>query len=331
MKIVVLCFGLIVMSIGQAAPRLVSSIYPLQQIAEAISGGPVGLIADSPLSVHTYRLTPKDARQIAEADIVIWVGEVLMPQLDKYIARRQGSQNNKGSQGNQTKGVITVAKLPDIKLLATAHHHADHERDGHEQKENGQKENGQKENGQEENGQEENEQNELSYDPHVWLSTENAAVIAEAIAEALIAADAPNTRRYQANLAAFKAELTSLHQDLLGQFESDPPPPYFVFHDAYAYFEQEFGLSHQGLVRTHAGQSPKARHIIHLKKQLTNAQQACLFKEPQFESPIIDKLSDNTTVKVATLDPIGYRQPGDGYAMILRRLANTLSNCRQAK
>ncbi len=309
MKAFILCFGLILMHIGQAAPRLVSSIYPLQQIAEAISGEPVGLIADSPLSVHTYRLTPKDARQIAEADIVIWVGEVLMPQLNKYIARRQD------------KGLITVAKLPKIKLLAADRQPNQHEQDNH----------GHNNHLQKENAEHHHSHEHFSYDPHLWLSTDNAAVIAEAISEALIAADAPNTPRYQANLAAFKAELTALHEDLISQFESAPPPPYFVFHDAYAYFEQEFGLSHQGLVRTHAGQSPKARQIVNLKKQLTAAQQACLFKEPQFRSPIINKLSDNTTVKVATLDPIGYRQPGDGYAMILRRLANALSNCRQTQ
>ncbi len=86
----------------------------------------------------------------------------------------------------------------------------------------------------------------------------------------------------------------------------------------------------------HAGQTPKTKHLVKLKKQLQSQKQAlqsqkqaCLFSEPQFNSTLVTTLTQGTHVKVSTLDPVGY-QPNNqaGYTQILRNIAKQLTQCK---
>ncbi len=284
---------------SSATPKIISSIYPLQQIANEIAGKPTGLIADSYQSPHKYSIKPSKAREIANADLVIWVGEVMMPLLEKYIQRRKGM-------------TITAAKLASIKLLAAG---KDHVHEHEEEKDN-------------KKGEHHNDK-AFSYDPHLWLSTDNARVIAQAIADALIKKDPDNAKKYRRNLAKFKQELTDLKTSIKARFKQKPPSNYYVFHNAYRYFEDEFGIKNSGTIREHAGQSPKTRHLNDLKKELQQSTSVCLFREPQFNSPIVDKLVEGTkNVSVAVLDPIGYHKDKNiGYSTILQNIALQISDC----
>lgn len=273
---------------AKEAPTVVSTIYPLQQIANAIAGEPTTLLADSQLSPHSYHLKPKDMRTIAGADILVRVGDAMMPQLHNAVKNR----DEKG------KITITTAQLPDIQLIRTEHTPAfDKQHKG------------------------------LNYDPHLWLSTDNARVIANAIAEALIASDADNEKRYRDNLQTFNAQLKQTHQDIHDAFAAQPPRPYFIFHDAYHYFENEFGIHHAGVIRAHAAQTPRTKQLVALKQKIAETPNACLFREPQFQSSLIDKLSADTDITVATLDPVGYQQQDNGYASILLTIAERLQRC----
>ncbi len=281
---------------SQTQPSIVASIYPLQQIANEISGQTTDLLADSYLSPHNYALKPSDVNKIIHADLVIWIGEAMMPQLGKYLGKR-----------GKNKPTITASKLADIQLIKGESHDEQHNENSHE----------------------DHAHNELSYDPHLWLSTHNAQVIAAAIAEALIKLDPTQKKTYQHNLKTFTQKLQQTHDDLLNTLTNTPPQPYFVFHDAYAYFEREFGVAPAAMIRLHAGQVPKTKHLVKLKKQLQSYQQVCLFSEPQFKSPLVKSLTQGTNVTVSTLDPLGYQADKQiGYSNILKNIAQRLIQCR---
>lgn len=281
---------------ASAAPRVVSSIYPLQQIANAIVGEPTELINNSYLSPHDYAIKPNDAKMISEADIVLWVRSGLIPQLNKYISRRTKDQTT-----------LTALELPNMKLLKrnSKNHHEPH--DEHDQH---------------------TKQDDFGYDPHVWLSTYNAGIIAKALANNLSRLDPNNATEYNKNLQTFLSDLHKTKSDIIGNFESNPPSGYFVFHNAYAYFEDEFGIEHQGVVTMHGGQAPKAGVLAELKKQLKNTPNACLFREPQFDSKIVARLAEGTRTKIAVLNPIGYEKDKNiGYTTIIRNIGNQIATC----
>lgn len=304
-----------------AAPRVVSSIYPLQQIANAIVGQPTELISDTYLSPHQYAVRPADMAKIADADIVLWVGPALMPQLDKYIDRRP-----------KEKATLTAVELPDIKLLESNHHHKNDEKPHDlphvsDHKEAASTHHRHDEHNEHEEHDTHNHGN-FNYDPHIWLSTHNAKVIAKSLAVTLSEQDKSNTAVYQNNLKQFLGDLDKTKSHIIGNFESHPAPNYYIFHNAYAYFEHEFGLEHSGVITLHGGQSPKAGHLNLLKKRLKNAKNTCLFREPQFDSKIVKRLAAGSNVTVAVLDPVGYQKDKNiGYTTILRNIAEQIANC----
>ncbi len=280
-----------------ATPKVVSAIYPLQQIANAIVGEPTELVADSYLSPHDYSIKPSDAKKILDADLFIWSSEQMIPQLRAHVKRRI----------EQHKVTINASRLPDIQLITLdkQHKHESASNDSHN--------------------------HHIAFDPHLWLSPSNAKVIASAIARKLSQIDADNEARYQKNLKQFITQLDEETQAIKMAFAEKPPRPYFVFHDAYRYFEQAFGIQHIATIRAHAGQAPRTRHLVELKQQLKNTPNACLFREPQFRSPLIARIVADSNVKVSTLDPVGYQKGkvDDGYVRILRHIAEQLQSCGQ--
>lgn len=329
----------IISTVYATTPRVISSIYPLQQIANAIVGEPTELVADSYLSPHDYAIKPSKARDIMDADIALWIGGVMMPQLDKYMQRRQGT-------------TITAAKLPNIKLLPADknhshdhHGHADEHEQAHEH-EHAEKQTSEHHHEHDKkshsthdehadhnhNQHEQHDNYEFAYDPHLWLSMENANVIAKALMNELVQKDPENKDKYYHNWVNFQQALAENRSFIAGNFESNPAPNYFVFHDAYRYFEKDFGLENSGVIRLHAGQTPKTRHLNDLKQQLTQVSNACLFREPQFNSPIVDKLAADTSVRIAVLDPVGYQKNlNGGYYRIIRNIATQIATCSQTQ
>lgn len=315
---------------ASAAPRVVSSIYPLQQIANAIVGQPTELINDSYQSPHDYAVKPGDAKAINEADIVLWVRSGLIPQLHKYIARRSAD-----------KTTLTALELPEMKLLKRDHKHDHHhhgeeaEHDEHDEHDEHAKDKHGHHDDHDDHAKDEHDDHHeegFGYDPHVWLSTHNAEVIAKALATNLSRLDPDNTAFYEKNLQTFIADLQETKSHIIGNFESNPAPNYFVFHNAYAYFEDEFGVKHAGVVTMHGGQAPKAGVLAELKAQLKNTPNACLFREPQFDSKIVKRLAEGTKANIAVLNPIGYEKGKNiGYTTILRNIANQIATCGKAQ
>lgn len=283
-----------------ANPRVVSTIYPLQQIANAITGEQTGLIVDSYLSPHSYHSKPSDAKNLLEADVLLTVGEVLMPQLNSYIKQRKN------------KITLQASQLPGIHLIQGHHHH--HEPD---------------ELGETRLLYKQPTHHDYQYDPHLWLSPDNAVVIATALAQQLTQLAPENQTHYDKNLQLFKQQIQQTLSSIKQQLENLELVPYFVFHDAYRYFENYFEISSAGVIRAHVGQSVRTKHLTELKARLDKLPIACLFREPQFQSSIVDKLAQHPNLVVATIDPVGYTQPQKGYSKILTDIADALVYCSQ--
>ncbi|MDT9046833.1 zinc ABC transporter substrate-binding protein, partial [Escherichia coli] len=84
-------------------------------------------------------------------------------------------------------------------------------------------------------------------DAHLWLAADNARVIAARMAADLTKLDAANAARYAANLQAFEARLDALDGRIRPRLAALQGKPYFVFHEAFDYFEAAYGLKHAGV------------------------------------------------------------------------------------
>ena len=105
--------------------------------------------------------------------------------------------------------------------------------------------------------------------------------------------------------------------------------PYFVFHEAFDYFEEAYGLGHRGVFALGADVQPGARHVAAMRDELKAAGPTCVFTEPPLQPKIATTLSSGLPVTLVELDPLGARVPvnAGGYAQLLQSVGDTLGGC----
>ncbi len=166
-------------------------------------------------------------------------------------------------------------------------------------------------------------------DPHIWLDPRNAIAMTRAIAAALVKRDPAHAAVYRANVARQIVLLEALDRELAAKFVPLRDRPYIVFHDAYRYLEERYGLHSVGAVTVAPDRPVGTRRVATLREAAASGRAICLFREPQFPPKLIEALVAGTKARVGVLDPLGADlTPGPGlYPRLLRDLAQSLTDC----
>lgn len=282
---------------------MLTSIKPLQLIAAAVQDGvavPEVLLPPG-ASPHNYALRPSDVRKVQSVDLLYWIG----PDMEGFLPRVLKSR---------TAPSVAVQDLPGLKLRHFAedsHSHA------------------------EEAGQADEHDHDHrpgTLDAHLWLSPVNARVIATKMAADLSDADPANAPRYQSNLKAFDERLDALDARLKARLAGISGKPYFVFHEAFDYFEDAYGLKHAGVFSVAAEVQPGAQHVAAMRARLQEVGKTCVFSEPPLRPRLAETLVAGLPVKLAELDALGGYTPAtaQGYEQVLEKLGNDLAGCLEA-
>jgi zinc transport system substrate-binding protein len=285
---------------AQAEVKVLTSIKPLQLIAAAVQDGvaiPEVLLPPG-ASPHNYALRPSDVRKVQSVDLLYWIG----PDMEGFLPR---------VLNGRTLPNVAVQDLPGMKLRHFAednHSHAE-EADEHD-----------------------HDHRPGSLDAHLWLSPVNARVIATKMAADLSAADPANAARYQSNLKAFDERLDALDARLKKRLADVQGKPYFVFHEAFDYFEDAYGLKHVGVFSVAAEVQPGAQHVAAMRARLQEVGKTCVFSEPPLRPRLAETLVAGLPVKLAELDALGGYTPatGQGYEQVLEKLGNDLAGCLES-
>lgn len=96
-------------------------------------------------------------------------------------------------------------------------------------------------------------------DPHVWTSPAAVRIAAQNIAKVLIAQDPANGEEYRRNLLAFLREIDTLDQEIRQALSARKGYAFMVFHPAWGYFADEYGLTQ--LAIEEEGKPVSAAHI----------------------------------------------------------------------
>lgn len=77
---------------GQGKLQVVTSFYPLQYVAEQIGGDNVEITDLTPAGgdAHDLELSPKQANQVAQADVVVYLGDSFQPAVESATASASG-------------------------------------------------------------------------------------------------------------------------------------------------------------------------------------------------------------------------------------------------
>ncbi len=170
-------------------------------------------------------------------------------------------------------------------------------------------------------------------DEHTWLSPDNIKIIIKAIEQTLIKLDPIHAKQYSANRKKFLIKLAGVDSHIRFKLKDVKNQTYLVFHDAYQYFEKSYGIQAPIVISDNPAMPLSIQRMLIIHDLIVQNQVNCLFKEPQFNSKVLDSLLKsselNRRLKVGILDPIGSDQDlgADGYFKLINNLADELYSC----
>jgi zinc transport system substrate-binding protein len=232
---------------GKAPEKIIAAvgILPMEYFVERVGGTHVeahALVAPGQ-SPHIFEPTPKQMADLAGARVYFSSG---MPFEDRLV--------EKISQINPGLSVVNAVKGVRFREMEEPHGHRGHA--GVE--------------GLHAEGK----------DPHVWLSTVNAKIIASNIGEALKRLDPQHAAAYGKNLAEFHADIDRVHASLTKSLAPFRGKKIFVYHAAFGYFADEYGLK-QVPVEI-GGKEPGPRQLASLIDEARAEGVTVIFVQPQF-------------------------------------------------
>ena len=334
---------------AKAEIKVVASIKPIHSLASYLMDG-VGtpdLIVDGYASPHGFALKPSHGKMLQEADIVFWVGE----DLENFLEKPLGSIAKKAEKIEllQIKG-LTILKFRERNIFEghDDHGHKEDDHDDHakkeddhydhghddEHKEEGHdehghedehKEDGHDEHGHDEHGHEGHAHGE--FDPHIWLDPLNAKVILKEMTEHLIENDEKNSSTYKKNLKKGLKDLDKLVKNVKSDLNKDFKS--IVFHDAYQYFENRFGVNILGAFTVNTDVLPGAEQLAEIREIIEHDKVTCVFSEPQFNPDIINAVAKDMNISTGVLDPLGATlDPGkDLYFDLIKNMSKSFKGC----
>jgi zinc transport system substrate-binding protein len=167
------------------------------------------------------------------------------------------------------------------------------------------------------------------YNMHLWLSPEIARLSAVAIHDKLVELMPQSRVQLDANLKAFEAQLAATDKQVGTELAPLKGKGYFVFHDAYGYYEKHYGLTPLGHFTVNPEIQPGAQRLHEIRTQLVEQKATCVFAEPQFRPAVVEAVARGTSVRMGTLDPLGtnIQLSKASYSQFLSQLGNQYASC----
>ncbi|MGD8562166.1 MAG: zinc ABC transporter substrate-binding protein [Desulfarculaceae bacterium] len=139
-------------------------------------------------------------------------------------------------------------------------------------------------------------------DPHTWMDPVLVKQQAANMARALKELDPARAAEYERNLKSFQADLDELNARLAKVLAPVKGKTLMVFHPAFGYFSDRYGLK-QKAIET-GGRSPGPKHLAHLIKEAKEHGAKVIFVQPEFSKESARALAQAIKGVVASLDPL---------------------------
>jgi ABC-type Zn uptake system ZnuABC Zn-binding protein ZnuA len=170
--------------------------------------------------------------------------------------------------------------------------------------------------------------------PHLWMDPVYAKTYVTKIRDALISVDPKHGYFYTLNARRYLTKLDVLTKYIRKQIATIPPQrrTMIVFHNAWAYYNERFGIRTVGVIETNPGQDPNPQQIAHLIDLAKTYDVRAVFAEPEYSPKLAQALAQSAGIKVvANLydDSIGQDPRVRDYVSMLRYDTDTIVKALQ--
>ena len=224
---------------------IVATTYPVYLFASAVTEGVEGievlrLDTGSTSCLHDYNLTVNDMKKIERADVIAVNGAGLEEFMEDAL---------------HTSDALVIDCSEGVHLLENESHHHDEEDHSHDGHDHG------------------------HFDPHYWMDMENAGVMVENIAEAMVKLDADNAQVYRDNGEKAQQELQVVDALMEIYREGVDVPGLITFHDGFRYFCHAYGLDLLESIEEEAGSEASAKEIVEITRLVKEHDIPVIFTE----------------------------------------------------
>ncbi|MEZ2333809.1 zinc ABC transporter substrate-binding protein AztC [Mesorhizobium sp. RCC_202] len=284
-----------------AAPlKVVASFTVIADFAKNVGGDRVNIttIVGPDGDAHVYEPSPADAVAMANADIVLVNGL----HFEGFLQRLVDASATKASIVTLTKGVTPIDFKPEFADADAAE---------------GAGIGGGK----------------TVTDPHAFQSIANAKIYVKNIADAFCAADSEGCVGYQTNAAAYTKKLDALEIEVKAAIQSIPEAKRVVItsHDAFGYFEHEYGLTFLAPQGISTDSEPSAADVAKLVEEVKQDKAAAIFIENITNPRLIEQIASETGIKVGgTLYSDALSQPDAPGSTYIDMMHNNITQIKGA-
>ena len=253
----------------EAALTVTVSVLPQKYFVERIGGDlvRVNVMVEPGDDPHSYEPKPDQMRVLSESAAYFSIGvEFEDVWLDKIAAAN-----------DHMLMVNTIANIQRVEMSAHEHEHEDEADEAHDSE-------------------------EVELDPHVWTSPELVKTMSQTIYETLVQLDPNHEAEYSANLQLFLQDIDALQAQIKETLTGLKSDKFMVFHPAWGYFAQEFGL--EQIPVEVGGQEPSAQELAGLIDQAKADNIKVVFAQPEFNTKSAEVIANEIGGKVLLISPL---------------------------
>jgi len=250
--------------------KVATSFYPMYEFTKAVGGDQIDLInlVPSGTEPHDWEPTPGHIKALNQAKVFIYNGAGFESWIDKTLK----SLDNKDLLAVETaRGAELIKDAAD-----DGHGHGDTDEHGDEE----------------------------AWDPHVWLNPLFAARQVEAIRDALITADPAHKAAYEANAAAYVAELNRLHTEFAAGLAQCRQTEFYTSHSAFTYLAHRYGVTQHPIMGLSPEGEPTPKVLAAIVAEAKEHQVQYIFFETLASDKVAKLVAGEIGAKTLVLNPL---------------------------
>ncbi len=252
--------------------RIFVSVQPQKYFVERIAGSEAEVTVMVPPGKEpaTYDPTPRQVSQLSTAHVYF---RIRVPFEESFLPRVERSLED--------LRIVDTTENIDRRHLAVH----DHEEDAEDEESHGDEQPG-----------------EGAVDPHVWLGPMEVKAMAATIRDTLSELRPENEARYEENYESFAADIDRLHERLSQRLAAVEGATMFVFHPAFGYFADTYGLE-QKAIET-GGKEPSSAQLEQIVEAAQDEGVRVIFVQPQFARSAAERIAEAIDGAVVAIDPL---------------------------
>lgn len=274
--------------------KVATSFYPMYEFTKAVGGDQIDLInlVPSGTEPHDWEPTPGHIKALNQAQVFIYNGAGF----ETWVSKTLKSLDN--------KGLLAVETAQGAELIKAA---AD---DGHG------------------HGDGDDHGDAEAWDPHTWLDPLFAVKQVEAIRDALVKADPTHQAAYEANAAAYVAELKRLHAEFAGNLGQCPQKEFYTSHAAFAYLAHRYNITQHPIMGLSPEGEPTPKELAAIVAEAKEHKVKYIFFETLASDKVAKLVAREIGAKTLVLNPLegltdDQVKAGKSYLSVMREnLAN---------